>query len=105
MVNRTIVDHGIASKAQRTLDDRAVQHGDSDAGDSRLPSTANALTPGIGRCVTLVEENSRQIRTELFPLMSDDLVVMEFDLELNPVEEFLAPDLAFFRVRTGGQPF
>ena len=37
--------------------------------------------------------------------MSDDLVVMEFDLELDAVEELFPAHLALLRMRTARQPF
>ena len=68
-------------------------------------SAADALAVGIWSCVTFVEQDAVQIRAELLPLVSDNFVVVEFDLEFETVTEHFPADLALFRIRTRGEAF
>ena len=68
-------------------------------------SAADALAVGIGGCVTVLEQDAVQIRAELLPLVSDNFVVVEFDLEFEAVTEHFSADLALFRIRSGGEAF
>lgn len=65
----------------------------------------DTLTAGDWGCTAFVKQNAVQIRAEIVPLMADDLVVVEFDLEVEAITVFFVADLALFRIRIGGQPF
>ncbi len=61
------------------------------------------VTAGSWSGVTFAKQDAVQVRTEVFALVSDDLVVMEFDLEIDPTTKFFVADLALLRIRITGE--